>query len=557
MYVNDLSYDPREPTYGIPDLAGVRWAVQIFTTDNLYSIDPARVQLVEAGNELHLSCLRLSWAGQQQRASGRVSVRVVRRDGAWSWQIEAWLDEPIKVIKLLFFGLPPASLGKGWWMPTSERDEAIHPSAEQPLRWRYPFPEWLTPWACAGDGGGAVCLSVRDAEPRAKRLYVHYPPYTGGRPIVELACEEDARRWDGHFVAPEMRLRLCDTAEEIRTDFGTHLGFIEQAYALPRWEERADVPAWMRDIRLVVTLHGQHWTGYVFNTFDRMVEALRFVTRHMPGEQVLAYLPGWEGRYYYAYPFYRPGEAMGGDLAFRRLLAAARDLGVRIMPMFGANGVNARLYPDWERAAFRNRTGRVVRLVNFPDWDSDRAGEDDQVFLNPGEPGFRRHLCEQVSAAVADYNLDGVFLDTSACWFNDPRYNLYDGYRVLLGDLRERNPGLLIAGEGWWDGLLGLFPVNQSWLGVERRYRFPELLTRYGRALGHLSEGTPGAGSTGVHEAGFRPAPQQKPTFGHIASLGVVDDTLEQYGDEVAVACRAAAADPSPSAEVEEVPAIS
>jgi len=98
-----------------------------------------------------------------------------------------------------------------------------------------------------------------------------------------------------------------------------------------------------------------------------MAEALRFVARHIPGERVLAYVPGWEGRYYYAYPQYQPGPDMGGPEAFGRLRATARELGVHVMPMFGANGVNVQHYPDWERDVFRKSTNRYVDLINCPD----------------------------------------------------------------------------------------------------------------------------------------------------------------------------------------------
>jgi hypothetical protein len=232
---------------------------------------------------------------------------------------------------------------------------------------------------------------------------------------------------------------------------------------------------------------------------------------------------------------------MGGPSGFKRLVQTAHELGAKVMPMFGMHGANTRLYRPWRQAAFSSRTSDYVKFVNYPDWDNDRFGEDDQVFLNPGEPGFRQHLFEQICTVVEEYQVDGVFLDTSACWFNDPRYNLVEGYRLLIDDLHLRFPEQLIAGEGWYDALLHFFPVNQSWLGVERKYRYPQLLTRYARALGHLAEGTPGYGSTGVHEGGFRPAPPQKPTPGHIPSLGIVDDTLSQHPNAVIQICKTAA----------------
>jgi hypothetical protein len=49
---------------------------------------------------------------------------------------------------------------------------------------------------------------------------------------------------------------------EIDADFAAHQAFIETAFQLQPWETRPDAPEWLRNIRLVLNLHGQHWTGY-------------------------------------------------------------------------------------------------------------------------------------------------------------------------------------------------------------------------------------------------------------------------------------------------------
>ncbi len=540
LEIYDLSFDPRDPLYDVPGLPGVRWGVQIFTVSNLYQLDPAQVTVSADG--LRLEAAGLSWAGQQQRSAGQVSVQITQDNGATVWQIQAQHAEPIKVIKLMLWGLPETAITQGWWQPTSTAGWTAIPTLTAPVKWNYPWREWLTPWACAGEQDGAplVCVSLRDGEVRAKRLYTHLPPYADGKPVVELIFEEDATRWGSSVSSCEFRLRVTDSLAEIEADFAAHLAFIESAYGLQPWETRADVPEWMRDIKLVLNLHGQHWTGYVFNTFDQMAATLTTITQHVPGKHILAYVPGFEGRYYYAYPHYQPGEALGGDAGFRRLVETANKLGVKLMPMFGMHGANIQVYPDYERSAFRSRTDSYLTLVNCPDWDTDRSGEDDQVFLNPGEPVFRQHLLEQVSRIVQTYQVSGVFLDTSACWFNDPRYNLYDGYQKLVNELHQRHPEVLVAGEGWYDALLTVLPVNQSWLGVDRQYKFPQLLAKYGRALGHLAEGAPGAVSTGVHERGFTYRQAGPVTVGHIPSVGIVDDTLTRYADDVIAACKAA-----------------
>lgn len=540
MDIYDLSFDPRDPLYDVPGMPGVRWGVQVFTTKNLYQIDPSQVTVSEDG--LSLEAAGLSWAGQQQRSAGRVRVQLAQDNGATVWRIQAEHAEPIKVIKLMLWGLPASAFEQGWWQPTSTQGRTAVPTLTTPVRWNYPWREWLTPWACAGetDGEPLVCVSMRDPHVRAKRLYTHLPPYAENKPVVELIYEEDAAQWGSTISTCEMRLRVTHSLAEVEADFAAHMAFVEAAYGLQAWETRSDVPAWMHDIRLVLNLHGQHWTGYVFNTFDQMAETLRTITQHVPGKHILAYVPGFEGRYYYAYPHYRPGEAMGGEAGFQRLVQTADSLGVRLMPMFGMHGANIQVYPDYERSAFRSRTDSYLTLVNCPDWDTDRFGEDDQVFLNPGEPVFRQHLLEQVSQIVQTYGVSGVFLDTSACWFNDPRHNLYEGYQELVKALHELHPNVLVAGEGWYDALLALLPVNQSWLGIDRTYKFPQILAKYGRALGHLAEGAPGPVSTGVHERGFTYKQVGPVTHGHIVSIGIADDTMQRYADEVIAACKAA-----------------
>ena len=65
---------------------------------------------------------------------------------------------------------------------------------------------------------------------------------------------------------------------------------IETAFALPTWESRTDVPAWMRQIAMVTTFHGQHYTGYIFNDYAKQLEILRWMATQIPAERVLVFL---------------------------------------------------------------------------------------------------------------------------------------------------------------------------------------------------------------------------------------------------------------------------
>lgn len=532
----DFSFDPRNPWYEIPgwDLS---FAVQVFTNDNGYVVDPEGAEVTTTDNRLLLMVHRLARAGRQQRALGEVRVNVVVGREQLSFELEAVHSEGVKAVKLLLRGFPASALDQGWWTATSGREEANAGRYGERFQWSYPSQEWMTPWACLGEAPLAFTISVRDGEVRTKRLHVSQPPYAD-QPIVEIIHQQRAGARSEICLAPKIRLGKARTEDAIATDFREHMAAAEASYGLTAWSERDDVPDWLEQIQLVVTLHGQHWTGYVFNTFAEMEAALRLVTEEIEGRHVLAYLPGWEGRYYHVYPLYEPGPDVGGVEGFEALIATAHELGVHVMPMFGAHGANISRYPDWELAAIRNDTDRYLTLLNAPDWDGDRAGEGDQIFLNPGEPGFGDHLAGQIANIVDRYGVDAVFLDTAAFWFDDPRYDQLRGYERLLTKLRAERPELLVACEGWFDAMLALFPLAQQWLGIERDFRYPELLTRYARTTGHLAEGAPGAGSTGVHEGGFRPRDVERRIVGHIPSVSVVDDTLANHAAELAAFCR-------------------
>jgi hypothetical protein len=543
MYVNNLSFDPAHPWFSVPGIDGAQWALEVFTTDNVYGIDAGQAQF--AGNHLAASGLQL--LGAQRQAPGAVQVDLHEdADGAVSWDVVVSTGELVKSAKLLLRHLPVGPTAAGWWTATTPAQQARRPTDREPVCFGYPWAGvgggWQTPWICAGEGP-AITLSVRDGSVRAKRFYAYRPHWADGE-VIEIVCATAAASPGKVFQLPPVRLRACADQAEVKRDFDSHLAWLEASYGLPRWEARGDVPPWADQLDLVVTLHGQHWTGYVFNTFDQMAAILERVCQEVPGPRTLVYLPGWEGRYYWQYPTYRPGEDLGGEAAFRRLVATARRLGAHLMPMFGANCANIRHYPKWGEAAFRSPRDLYVELVNKPDWDNDRAGEDEQVFLNPGEPNFRGHLIAQVSETVERYGIEGVFLDTSACWFDDPRYDVYQGYRDLVGGLHARYPDLLVCGEGWYDALLGIFPMNQTWVDMADPPRFDDLPARYSRLLGHLNDGAPGSGSTGVHEGGTNRQARPLKRNAYVPALPFVDDTLSEHWPAVQAFCRAIVKEP-------------
>ena len=241
-----------------------------------------------------------------------------------------------------------------------------------------------------------------------------------------------------------------------------------------------------------------HWSGRVLLDYAAMLETLRFVAERIDAGRVLAYLPGWEGRYYWRYGDYRPDSRLGGERGFAALCEGARELGFHLMPMFGIHCANAWLprFRDLDASVYmKSATGNRFH-GNQPDWDLARAHDTGwQAWLNPGHPAWREALAEQIEALAARHPFDAVFLDTTEVWTNDPDHPVYDGIRSLVQRLRSTLPGRLLAGEYDYDALIALFPLFQRawWTSA------PTWTRRYLRRFGHLCEGEPEGRKGGLH----------------------------------------------------------
>ena len=169
---------------------------------------------------------------------------------------------------------------------------------------------------------------------------------------------------------------------------------------------------------------------------------------------------------------------------------------------------------------------RNVFHGNQPDWDISRAHDTGwQAWLNPGAPAWQTELTRQILSLVDRFGFDAVFLDTVEVWTNDPDFNIREGYRQLVDRLRADRPNLLVTGEDWWDGLLSIFPIFQR-AGAWRQV--PDWVSRYARLIGHICDGDPSRGSTGVFESGYAPYAPLPATDLFIPTIPFVDGTLDR-----------------------------
>ncbi len=515
------SFDLRDPTF---EIFGCTFSAQITTLENLYGLDPDRTKVVEGEDGVVVRAEGLAWAGQQERAEGEVEIRLWRDDcGDVRARISARANAPIRCVKLLLRRLAQS-------LAVLHADGSVHTVGA--LGHLVSYPMLLpAPLLCVRSADQVFGLRFEDGRVREKRfaIWTEHAGELDGRGVVEMIHEEDATRFGREIESPVFVISGGTTPDSLAQ---AHAAFAERELGLVPWERRQDVPAWAREIRLVATLHGMHFTGRVFLRYGEMLDILRFLCERIPGRCILAYLPGWEGRYYWQYGDYRPEPRLGGAEGFAAFCDGARSLGVHVMPMFGANCANVWLprVSNMDPAAYLTSASGNRFLGNQPDWDLSRSHDTGwQAWFNPGHPGWREELTSQITALAHRFGFDAVFLDTVHVWINDPGYPVYEGVCALAGGLRRAIPGLLLAGEADYDALLALFALFQRpWWGKPAPWT-----ARYIRRFGHLCEGEP-RGFTGVHEAGvYFPAGAGYEEENLLPTIAFQDGTLESQRENI------------------------
>jgi hypothetical protein len=518
--VMQFGFDFPEPSV---EIDGLLISFRIHTFENAYAIDAARTTVDRrADGSLALTCEGLLGAGGQQAAQGRLTALFQRGgDGVLTWRVEAQTPTSIKSVATIVRGLPRGALSVGC--------AAFEDHGDDEVVFEYPelFGGLSTPLIVLKTPDGRTFeLAARQAEVRPAR-FLFQPGPDGYR--VELIYEREG--WTRANTLQSCPWRV-GPAKSLEAASQAHFAHVAKAYDIPRWESRADAPAWMRDLKLVVSIHGAHWTGYIYNTYAKALETLRWVATQIDPRQVMVFLPAWDGRYYWNYPNYLTDPRMGGDEGFKRLINQGQAMGFRLVPMFGSNSANK----GWP--AFTAMSDAVTDHIdgdafdlNWVDWDNDRRNEGWSPFMNLGVASWRRWLSGRISAVIERFGVDGYFLDIAGAWENNRKADMNEGTRQLVADLAARHPGIPAIGEMLFDAQMAYIPMSQ----VVRYAQYPAGADAYVRSYQHLSRPAPGRGSTGVHESGFGVYdPHIKADQRAIPTLTVVDDTFEAHREDMA-----------------------
>jgi hypothetical protein len=520
-----FSFDFPEPSL---EFAGFRFSFRLFTFENTYAPDAERMTVTTEVDAIRIHCTGLTWAGGQQKAMGRLDARIKRNGEFVECEAAAEMGVPIKSIAAIVRGVPRGKISAG-------AGGFFDPKDEEQL-FGYPFGGGSLFTARGMDSPLVVVqsgehefffLSALLDRVAASRFYLQPGEKTYRVELIH-ECEGWAR--NNAIQSPVWRMGRTTSAESA---YRPHFEHVEKTFAVPPWETRPDVPAWFKQIKLVLSIHGMHWTGYIFNDFEKTWKTLEWVAMQIPAQQVLVFLPAWDGRYYWNYPIYKPDPRLGGPDGFRALIERGQKAGFRFMPMFGTNAANREM-PEFSKlsdATTSQIDGDAFNL-NWVDWDNDRHNEGWGPYMNVGVESWRKWLSDRIADTIETYHPDAYFLDIAGGWENNTKADMHEGTRLLVNGLRQKFPGILACGEMPYDALMSILPLYH----VFSAGAYPAGFHKYCRAFQHLSSPAPGRGSSGVHESGFGHFDPK--TFSlrkeQIPTITVVDDTFDRHRDIMA-----------------------
>jgi hypothetical protein len=520
---NTFSFDFPEPSV---EFDGFRFGFIVFTGENAFALDASRMSALMTGDTMTLTCTGFTWAGGQEKAGGKLTARFRKSGGTIEWDASVEMAQPIKTVTAIIRGIPRGRVGFGGPGRGTPNDDEIlvgYPFSGGDLFGGNTADGMGTPLAIVtANDQSCVAISSLDTQVCTKRFFFQ-PGEQGYR--VEAIAEAPGWAQKTRWQVPAWRIMRTTNADAA---VQAHYEHLERIFRLQKWESRPDVPAWMRQTAMVTTLHGQHYTGFIFNDYAKQLEILRWMATQIPADRVLVFLAAWDGRYYWDYPNYKVSDRMGGEAGFRSLINESHKLGFKMMPMFGTNTANRR-QPSFKQIqdAVATKVDGDVMDLNWVDWDNDRHQEGWLAYMNLGVDSWRNWLSGRIDEMITKYGVDAYFLDIVGGHVNSSKGDMHEGTRKLVMDLRARHPNVPCVGEMAYDALLEFIPLFQVGLGR---------LGQYGRNFQHLSSPAPGRGSSGVHESGFgRFNTETLSLFpSAIPTLQVVDDTFTKYRDVMA-----------------------
>ena len=526
MQLQDLSYKLNNELINI-DLSlykDIKVSIEVFSLENVYTVPQG--SYFKNGNTF--SSNTLVW-GDSEKIDGKASLRLKKHRDSLNINARAKLDKKIRSIKVRFDNLP---LGK--LISLSSKDKDV---TEYGLHLRYPegWRDLSHPLLVFQlEDGKYLYLRCLDKTVNTKQFLIRK---VGDKMRIDVTQEQEGSHLRSSFAIPEIEIGICKDKESI---YQKQKEYIENVFNVVPFEQSEIAPSWLKNISLVVIMHMEAFTGHIFHTYEKAYEDVKKLTKMIPGDRILVYFPGWEGRYYYKYGNYTADDRLGGEERLKNAIKKIKQLGCKTMSMVGMNIVNKNmpqvknLYKD---AEFQSVSGAKFHNGSV-DWEGAHHYDfGELVNLNIANKKWADCLFDQIKELSLKYDFDGVFLDIAACFVNDKKHALFPGVCDFCDRLRTIKKDFLVSGEGFYDGLLKAIPLFQSGhTDGEMNYHdriSEELFSDYAREFGHLCLGDPSRGSSGVHELGTNTEWKVPYRKGIIPTLSLVENSIELAPEKV------------------------
>jgi hypothetical protein len=489
-----IGYDFKDPYI---DFQGLKFTIRLSTDNNIYCPNPGQMNIKKLSeNEVVLHSNSLSSAGGQLISGGSIELKLsLTADNRISISAKGSHPSEIsKTILVIIKGIKVESM-------VSEQSQAKGVQVfkdKKGIRVSYPSRAATMPLVFFTTSNREWHVISKDRKIRKKGFACLYDHLTN-EPVILLSHDADIRKISTNIKAPQWVLGNDRPRIEVVKERCVDL---EEYFSLIPFNKKHKVHKnWIDNLKVVTFLHGTHWTGYIYNTYDQMGEQLEWISQMLDGKQILVFLPAWDGRYYVNYPEHEPERRMGGSDGLKRLVKKAHRLGMKIVLMLGGPNLSTFEFlkkNDMMGAGLKTPSGHE-ELQNWLDWNTDLKIETLGLIMNFGHPKYLDYMISKTSELFDIYGIDGVFLDGTLRWQNSPDYSPYEGLVKYTKEIRKKYPQKLIMGEDGYDavyGLFDLFHTSGGPLGLEN------YLLRYTRQFYYLAYPSEN-GSAGIHEIGW------------------------------------------------------
>ena len=305
--------------------ANLKFAVRLSTDNNIYCPNPEEL-IVEklSENEIILRSNSLSAAGGQLISKGFIELKLIRgaNQRISILATASHNSELAKSILVLVKGIDVKYM-------VSEQPQAKGVQEfkdKKGIRVAYPSRSATMPLVFLTTPNEEWYVLSKDKKIRRKGFACSYDHLTN-EPVFFVSHDSDMRQRSTEIHSPMWVLGKNRNREEIVRERCIDL---EKHFEVIPYKRKNNFHTnWIDNLKVVTFLHGMHWTGHVFNTYDQMGEELEWITETIVGDQVLAFLPAWDGRYYVNYPEHQPDIRMGGEEGLKQLIKKAHQLGVK------------------------------------------------------------------------------------------------------------------------------------------------------------------------------------------------------------------------------------